>query len=226
LLRRPICKLPGAFNNFMQELFTPKMLLAQQQRVLTPTPDPATGATASQPSLDGCGMTEEIEVLDYNPGVASQPATPDAPPIDPSQRYCRPDGFGLLPESLTKITTWKLPPRDPSEQIEYRWEGSTAFSPDQIPVCNDQMIAMAGVSATLPTPGAIQLPDLRGLGENQAKEQLALLGITSTYVDYQGRDRIPAVFDTVAPYVVVSTLPAPGAWVPPDTTVVLGIRAP
>jgi peptidoglycan glycosyltransferase len=64
------------------------------------------------------------------------------------------------------------------------------------------------------------------LGENQAKEQLALMGITSTYVDYQGRDRIPAVFDTVAPYVVVSTLPAPGAWVPPDTTVVLGIRAP
>ncbi len=228
LLRRPLCKLPGAFNNFSQELFTPKMLLNQQQRALTPIPatSDVPAPNAGRPSLDGCGMTEEIEVLTYSPVVTDQPPAPNTPPIDPAQHYCRPDGFNLLPESLTKITTWKLPPRDPSEQIEYRWEGSAAFSPDQIPVCNDEMLAVAGASATLPTPGAIQMPDLRGLGENQAKEQLALMGITSTYVDYQGRDRIPALFDTVAPYVVVSTLPSAGSWVPPDTTVVLGIRAP
>ena len=34
------------------------------------------------------------------------------------------------------------------------------------------------------------------------------------------------IFDTVGPYVVVSTLPVAGDWVIPGSTIVLGIRAP
>jgi peptidoglycan glycosyltransferase len=70
------------------------------------------------------------------------------------------------------------------------------------------------------------MPDLRRFGENQAKEKLAELGVTNIYVDYQDRTRIPDLYDQYSPYAVVSTLPAPGDYIPPDTTVVLGIRAP
>jgi peptidoglycan glycosyltransferase len=70
------------------------------------------------------------------------------------------------------------------------------------------------------------MPDLRRFGENQAKEQLAALGVTNIYVDYQDRSRIPDIYDQYSPYAVVSTLPAPGDYIPPGTTVVLGVRAP
>jgi beta-lactam-binding protein with PASTA domain len=82
------------------------------------------------------------------------------------------------------------------------------------------------IPSTPPTPGAVRMPDLRRFGENQAKEQLAALGIFNVYVDYQTRDRIPDVYDEYAPYAVVSTLPAPGEWIDPNVTVVLGVRAP
>jgi len=65
-----------------------------------------------------------------------------------------------------------------------------------------------------------------GLGENQAKGVLAGLGITNVVVDYQGPDRLGALYDQTPAYVVVSHSPGPGARAEPGMTVVLGIRAP
>ena len=70
------------------------------------------------------------------------------------------------------------------------------------------------------------MPGLVGLGENQAKDRLAALGITNVVVDYQGRDRLGAIYDQFPAYAVVSSSPGPGAVLAPGTTVVLGIRAP
>jgi hypothetical protein len=125
-----------------------------------------------------------------------------------------PDGM------LTTIKVMKLPPFDPDEKVDYRWGGGGAISAEQIPDCTDAMIA-----AVAP-PGSVRMPDLRRFGENQAKEKLAELGVTNIYVDYQDRSRIPDLYDQFVPYAVVSTLPAPGDYIPPDTTVVLGVRAP
>src|SRR5690606_15190520 len=123
---------------------------------------------------------------------------------------------------------------DPSERVRYVWSGGSATQLSG----DDDSEGGLGELANLrscrpedfvkPTPappvaGAIQMPDLRHLGENQAKDELAKLGIFSIYVDYQTRDRIPDSFDQFVPYSVVSTLPAPGDWYIPGTTVVLGI---
>ena len=72
------------------------------------------------------------------------------------------------------------------------------------------------------------MPDLKRLGENQARSLLTTLGVGPEliYVDYQTRAKIPDVFDQFAPYTVVSTLPAPGDWILPGTSVILGVRAP
>jgi hypothetical protein len=70
------------------------------------------------------------------------------------------------------------------------------------------------------------MPELFRMGENQAKAELARLGVDNIYVDYQTRARIPDRFDQFAPYVVISTMPRTGDWILPNTTVVLGIRAP
>lgn len=77
-----------------------------------------------------------------------------------------------------------------------------------------------------PPPAAPRIPSLVGLGENQAKETLAALGITNVLVDYQGRDQLGDLFDKYGAYVVVSHLPGAGAPIEPGMTVVLGVRAP
>jgi pectate lyase len=87
-------------------------------------------------------------------------------------------------------------------------------------------VALPDGSRAAGEPAAIVMPDLRMLGENQAKDQLAALGVTNIWVDYQTRDRIPEVYDQYEPYVVLSTMPAAGEAIPPGETVVLGIRAP
>ena len=121
---------------------------------------------------------------------------------------------------ITTIKVWNVPPQDPDEKVEYKWQGGSAASANDIPDCSGELIA------SVAPPGSVRMPDLRRFGENQAREQLAALGLTNIYVDYQTRERIPDVFDTTAPYAVVSTLPGPGEWIPPGTTVVLGVRAP
>jgi peptidoglycan glycosyltransferase len=111
-------------------------------------------------------------------------------------------------------------------KVEYRWDDGSAGGSTMPPECTQEMLATSTISPAALEPGAVRLPNLLGLGENQAKEALANLGVYSVYVDYQTRDRIPDIYDRYGPYVVVSTSPSAGEWVPPGTTVVLGIRAP
>ncbi len=220
VVRRPLCEIPGPFNRYSQELFSPDMLERKTKDEPTATADATAEATAGGVQ-NGCAAFRELTVAKL--GDAPAPAEGDSPdqPALNSANYCRPvDGVAIPQGMLTTIQTWNVPPLDPDEKVEYRWQGGSAVAPDQIPNCTEAMVA------SVAPPGSIKLPDLRGFGENQAKEKLAELGITNVYVDYQSRERIPQIFDSTAPYAVVSTLPGPGEWVPPGSTVVLGVRAP
>ncbi len=217
LKRMPICAIPGPFNRYKDDLFSPDMLRPKDQA----TPTDSTSTPNS--SLDGCNAYRSVTVakigdipvvVDEN-GEAQEQAA-----VNPAN-YCRPvEGVTIPQDMLTDIKVWNVPPADPDEKVEYRWQGGGAFAAESIPECTNEMIA------SVAPPGSVKMPDLRRLGENQAKEVLATLGIYNIYVDYQTRDRIPDVYDAYGAYVVISTLPAPGDWIPPDTTVVLGIRAP
>ncbi len=78
-----------------------------------------------------------------------------------------------------------------------------------------------------PTPAGPRMPVLRGFGENQAKALLTGLGIPSAQiqVQYQSRSVLGGLFDQIPPYVVVSSLPGPGAPISSSTFVILGIRS-
>lgn len=218
LTRKKICELPGPFNRYSQELFSPDMLGPKQI-----TSDAGTASDAGSGKLqDGCDAYRDltVAVLGALP-VASEGSNGGDTPTFEASNYCRPvEGLDIPQGMLTTIKVWNVPPDDPDEKEQYRWQGGSAASADQIPECTQELIA------SVAPPGSVRMPDLRRFGENQAKEKLAELGITSVYVDYQTRERAPDVYDSYAPYAVISTLPAPGEWVPPGTTVVLGVRAP
>jgi len=217
LKRRPICSIPGPFNRYKDELFSPEMVRATG--AITPTNTTST----SNNTLDGCDAYRELtvaKIADIPVAVDENGDAQEQAAVNPAN-YCQPvDGVSIPPDMLTTIKVWNVPPRDPDEKVEYRWQGGGAFAADAIPACTNEIVA------SVAPPGSVKMPDLRRLGENQAKEVLASLGIYNIYVDYQTRDRIPDVYDAYGAYVVISTLPAPGDWIPPDTTVVLGIRAP
>ncbi len=96
----------------------------------------------------------------------------------------------------------------------------------------DAAAAVAAV-ADLPalpsaTPGQFAMPELFGLTEQQAREALLRLGIPAAQIiaDYQDRAKLGELFDRVPPLHVVSSSPHRDELVSPDTTVVLGVRAP
>jgi len=78
------------------------------------------------------------------------------------------------------------------------------------------------------TPGQFHMPELYGLTENQARETLLRLGVPAAQIvsDYQDRAKLGDLFERVAPFHVVSSLPHSGESVNPGATVVLGVRAP
>jgi membrane peptidoglycan carboxypeptidase len=166
-----------------------------------------------------------------------------------SGRYCRPvEGQNYPPELIRTLYIWNTPKPDRDEKVRYEWSwgraqaidgeaGRDSNSPQNIdgasygafPACTqDMFVQPTPTPEPPPLAGAVRMPDLSRLGENQAKEVLARLGFSGSiiYVDYQGRDKLGALFDQIPAYSVVSTLPAPGDWILPGTTIVLGIRAP
>lgn len=214
VVRKPICPLPGPFGEYNSELFSPDML--KRGPATTPTGDQES-VDAQTRSIDGCDIYKKVTVAVLGDTQVVEGAG------DVKEQYCIPaDGMEVPPERLKTIFVWNTPPPDPDEKVEYRWDGESGgvTGGDEIPPCD---LEAFGPPAP---PGSVRMPELRRFGENQAKEQLAALGITNVYVDYQTRDRIPDIYDNYGPYVVVSTMPTAGEWVPPDTTVVLGIRAP
>jgi peptidoglycan glycosyltransferase len=72
----------------------------------------------------------------------------------------------------------------------------------------------------------LRIPNLVGLGENQAKATLANLGVTNVVVDYQGQDRLGELYNAFPPYAVVSHSPPAGTPIEPGMSVILGVRAP
>ncbi|MDQ2997403.1 MAG: penicillin-binding transpeptidase domain-containing protein, partial [Chloroflexota bacterium] len=221
LVRRPICALPGSFNRYKDELFSPDMLT--RTVTLTPTAGLAQPAATSTPTrgVSSCDVYRNLTVAQLGDSAPVAEGEPEQQLAANLANYCKPvDGLFIPDDMLTTIQVMKLPPFDPDEKVDYRWAGGGAVSAQQIPDCTDALIA------SVAPPGSVRMPDLRRFGENQAKEKLAELGITNIYVDYQDRARIPDQYDQFSPYAVVSTLPAPGDYIPPGTTVVLGIRAP
>jgi hypothetical protein len=83
-----------------------------------------------------------------------------------------------------------------------------------------------GAPTAVAPESPLTMPSLAGLGENQAKDKLAAIGVRHVLVDYQPRSKLGDRFDAVPAYAVVSHLPPPGAAVAPETVVVLGVRAP
>ena len=226
---RPICALPGPYGNYNRELFSPDMI--DPTRALTPTAAAVLEEDGTPPP-DPCAPYTELSVVQ----LSEEPISATAIITDVNMlalAYCQPlEGSYVPEERLTTLLLWKLPPPLPDEQISYTWEGLAAISAgrvsigvaaDSIAPCTDEVIDSFGPP---PSPEAVRMPDLRRFGENQARDQLAALGIFNIYVDYQTRDRIPDIYDEYVPYAIVSTLPAPGEWVEPDDLVVLGVRAP
>jgi membrane peptidoglycan carboxypeptidase len=224
LEREQLCALPGPFNRYRDDLFSEDML--KRTSATAPTSAPAQpGGAKDQPNQlrSGCDVYRELAVarLGDTPVVAPEGEEQQQEAINP-ENFCRPVPGVVMPQAiLTTIQVWNLPPQDPDEKVSYRWSGGGAVSADAIPECTDAMVA-----AVAP-PGSVRMPDLQSFGENQAKEMLSGLGVSNPiYVDYQDRARIPDVFDSFAPYAVVSTLPTAGDWIRPGETIVLGVRAP
>jgi vancomycin resistance protein YoaR len=91
-------------------------------------------------------------------------------------------------------------------------------------------------AATLPTvtptssggrlsDGRIQVPSFVGLAEAAAQQQIAGLGLQTTFANYQGPGDVPAaVLNQVGVGAVLSQIPAPGTIVTAGATVYLAIR--
>ncbi|HWQ13251.1 MAG TPA: transglycosylase domain-containing protein, partial [Roseiflexaceae bacterium] len=231
LVRKPICRLPGPYGNYAEELFAPAMVTDPRIPAALPGAPPGQPSPTPPAGQSGCSLYEEVTVARIgDTTIRATSIITDSAAV--GETYCLPQPGDPVPaDALTTIYTWKLPPPDPSEQISYTWEDMAVevdgrpilpLRAEAIPPCTPERLA----ALAPPAPGAVRMPDLRRFGENQAKEILAALGVTNVFVDYQGRDRIPEVFDQFVPYAVVSTLPAPGEWILPDQRVVLGIRAP
>lgn len=214
--RKSVCPLPGAFGGPAEELFTTDMIRVDAQQVNT-------SDTALQGQIGGaCDFYQRYTVVRLGGG-----------------RYCFPrSGDRYSSELLTTVTVWKTPPEDPNVRVRYAWSNGSAGAAN-FPACTGSMFvpaqqATAGPTNTpvlptavpAPVAGAIRMPGVIGLGENQARAVLQSLGVTAIYVDYQTRDRIPSVYDQYAPYTVLSSQPSAGDWILPGTSVVLGVRAP
>jgi membrane peptidoglycan carboxypeptidase len=238
--RKAICALPGSYGGYSEELFSRTMLT----RLISPTvnlePGPALDARLRDLRIP-CDAFERVTVVripaeeewtsdgQLQIGARPEPAEGEEEGQGlPSGNYCRPVEGVAYPEGLRQtIFIWDTPPPDPDVRVRYEWRGGSArIDVDTLPACEAAMF-----EPPVPVPpvaGAILMPDLERLGENQAKELLASLGIPASmvYVDYQTRDRIPEQFDQYVPYSVVSTQPAAGDWIMPGTTVILGVRSP
>jgi peptidoglycan glycosyltransferase len=246
--RRPICALPGPYGGYSEELFTRSMLTA----MITPTPESLfgarlapTGAPPTAPDHDVkvlCNAFQRVTVVRIpdpdewgrdgqfvGRGATSPEGAQEGEVTVSAERFCRPVGDVNYPPELARtLVIWKLPPPDPDMRERFSWQGGgvSNLRVEELPACDPAMFAPP--VPVPPVAGAIMMPDLKRLGESQARGLLTALGVDpgSIYVDYQTRSRIPDVFDQFVPYAVVSTLPAAGDWIIPGTTVILGVRAP
>ncbi len=223
--QRSICPIPGEFGGYNEELFTRKMLIAANVSL-----EEDADEDEAKENIDGaCDFYKKFTVVET---------------INGPSRYCRPLRGVDYPSSRVKtLFQWNLPPYDEDERVKYVWSGGSAGGsrPENYPYCTASMFIVPTVTpAPIPTAepsptavgpappvdGAIQMPNLIRLGENQAKEVLAGRGVSVVSVQYQDRSQIPHIFDEYAPYTVVGTIPQAGGWISPGSSVTLQVRAP
>ncbi len=229
--RSSLCSIPGNFGGYSEELFTTGMLHGTNVISGTVTADVSGRGGKIH---GGCDFYTKFTVVKI-PNDESVPT------------YCLPvKDVSYPPEMVEVLTYWNVPDSEPDERVVYQWSGGsagTSVRPGSFPQCTTAVVKKLTPTPNpeerLPTPSsspttmlpapvsnAVAMPDLLRMGENQAKEVLASLGVNDVYIEYQTRDRIPQIFDQYAPYTVVSTLPTAGNWVLPRSMVILRVRAP
>ncbi len=233
---RPICALPGAFNNRTTELFTRTM---NTSPIPGPPQDNATSIdlTVQAPAAlsdDPCaGLLQKTQVVKLIDTLPLSGVITDTAVI--STNVCLPtDGLAVPQDRIVEGLTWILPPDETDINTTYAWEvvpkveelqpPILPFDAKMIPACTTEMLSAFGP----PVEGAIRMPDLRMLDATAAVDTLKTLGVPESliYVDLQTRERIPDVFDQYTPNQVISTLPGPGEWIMPGQAVIIGARAP
>ena len=229
----PICPLPGAFNNRTSELFTRSM---QPSTMAPPASDTLVNdPTALAPvdlSLDPCaGLLQPVQVARITDTLALSGIITDTALI--SQTVCLPtEGVYVPEERIVNGLAWIPPIMEPGINMLWQWEvaGNIAeYQPPilpldalNIPQCTTEMLGQFGP----PVEGAIRMPDVRFLTAPVAMDTLKALGVVNVYVDYQSRERIPDAYDQYTSRQVIGTIPAPGQWILPGESVIIGARDP
>lgn len=229
----PICPLPGAFNNRNTELFTRTMLPlpVPPPPGTTNTSDPTALSTPDLQSDPCAGLFQPVSVVAITDTLPLAGVVTDTALL--SQSVCLPSpDISVPPERKIDGMAWVLPVAEPGINSLFQWEVASNAAERQprilpidvatIPLCTAEILSIFGP----PVAGAVRMPDLRNLDAQIASDTLTALGIASIYIDLQTRDRIPDVFDSFQPNQVIGTIPAQGDWILPDTSAVIGARAP
>jgi peptidoglycan glycosyltransferase len=214
-VERKICKIGGSFGQRTTEWFTPEML--QEDK----------GAE--------CDLYRSVKVVRTADGGV-----------------CLPVSGVSYGDQLVTMKVWNLPKSSDEEKIvdtQFSIGGEDDELRGSAPSrqCTEEIVARptpeprqteapsqpTSPSNPEPTPppqptarSVLRIPNLVGLGENQAKATLANLGVTNVIVDYQGQDRLGELYNAFPPYAVVSHSPPAGTPIEPGMSVILGIRAP
>jgi serine/threonine-protein kinase len=113
-------------------------------------------------------------------------------------------------------------------QVQVQEESSTVsegFVIRQDPV-NVKLPRGQTVTLVVSIGNKVTMPDVTGMSLDQAKQAIADAGLTFSFADMQGRDKLGDLFDKYPPNTVVSSIPRGGDRVERGTPVNLGVRAP
>jgi serine/threonine-protein kinase len=115
-------------------------------------------------------------------------------------------------------------------QVERQEEASRTMSPDFVirsePGPETRPLRGDTITIFVSIGDKVRMPDVTGLSEDEAKRRINEAGLTFSFSDPQGRDKIGDRFDQIAPGTVVSSVPRGGDLVDRGTGVTLGVRAP
>ncbi|MBA3947441.1 MAG: PASTA domain-containing protein [Herpetosiphonaceae bacterium] len=205
-------------------------ILSRPSPTATPSPSPTpttsatstltpTSGTSTETATVGASMPTPTDPVLVGPLVSGAPPTSPAATGTPTS--------GVASSVPTTATTTAKPsggtsaPTQPVVTLTTRTAG---------PATPSAPTMTATSTAAPPAPTAIlqpvEMPNLVGLGENQAKAALAKLGVPYVNIDYQSRDRLGDLYDKFPPYAVVSTMPVAGSTLRTGQVVTLGVRAP
>ena len=72
----------------------------------------------------------------------------------------------------------------------------------------------------------VTMPDVTGMSEDEARRMIANAGLTFSFADVQGCDKLGDLCNQFGAGEVVSSIPRGGDRVPRGTAVTIGVRAP